>query len=526
MSESDMGAFEPGPTISMSMMAEKTNIPDGSGPYNLDWLLGGGEYLPGVPVGPGLHEAFTLMMGRLAASGSSLSVEEGKAVDNMGENSTFLRALQPLLSRVINPDRSTVIPEKLFDHVEQTPRMVYYEGGYDLEKMDGLTYFGLHLLLSMSGGNIDIHGYDKMGDIKASNERLFSLIRATDMYMIMGFNTRIWSQLTYYGRFTTHHLENEGNTMSGGVNVMCLPEKWKDKHTTILSLRKNAQTGELAWLEGKGMVAKLDKEAMKESVSMTGEPENVGEWLNYTVRALRLVAIHGPEALSIDIKSFLDKMPKDTTISFESAVGIVSNMMVAYWHSPHEVGRLMRDLKLERFFNKGEYGAMRQGMEVAEMELFGSLRDREDEVYAGWDTREKVKGFVRMSDMTDLIIRFLPVSVEELERLAPSPHDREKIICRMGGNNGTIPSLNPDARSVYRVGDKMVEATRTVMDAKIALDEIIAYARKHPGFATKEQIQAMRKDSKLMWRGAQVKEREDVTPSVKTSIFSGANVAV
>lgn len=447
----------------------------------------------------GINVASRLLMNNIKASGSFMSTESGTSAEHMGKKSIFLRQLQPLLRRKVNWRKNPKVNMKnVLTRVGQTLNVVVNEGALRMDKLSAPGHGYLKILQGIMGANLDIHGYDNLGDVDESVDILRSLLRVGYTYCVSNDGPTILCKTNTFNRLTNLHITSPKDTYSGGINFMCLPKDWVERFTTMLSFRIG-QTGLVEWVE-KGMRAKADQTLLDEKIAMVGQPETKGEWLMHTARAIRVAVMHGFDEERIDVESFNSKIPIDQEMGFEAVVGIVDNMIVAHAHNPELTVKLIEKLGLWKYFDKAKLSEVRKGLTLADKELFGIGKGQAlGNLFEQHEKRE-AQEFNKMQDLAELITWYMPVSEEEFERLVPAPDRRERIEGEMIGREAGLWQHNHKALKTYLVDGKEVICHYIEMEGVVALDKMIAVgiAQKIP----QKDIQHMINDRNALWRVA------------------------
>lgn len=445
----------------------------------------------------GINIATRLLMRDIRASGSFMSTEIGSSPENMGRNSIFLRQLQPLLRRKVDWRKNQNIEKKnVLTRVGQTLNVAFNEGALKVNKLSASGYGYLKVFQGLMGSNLDIHGYDNLGDIEESIDILTALLRVGYEYCVSNDKPSILSRTNTFGRLTNLHLTSEGDTYSGGINFMCLPKDWKERFTRMLNIRVG-QTGDLRWPE-KGMRANPDRAVIEEKIAMVGQPETEGEWLMHVARAIRVSVMHGFDSQKIDILTFLQKIPLDKEIAFEAAVGVVDNLVVAHVHNPELTQALIEKFGLGKYFGKANLNEVKSALVFADKELFGGGRGQvESNDFWFFEKREE-KEYKKMQDLAELIARYMPVTESEFERLVPAQGRRELVVGEMVGHEAGMWQHNPRALKTYTVDGVEVVCHYVEMEAVLALDKMIEIG-KQQGIPDTD-LQMMINDRESLWK--------------------------
>lgn len=443
----------------------------------------------------GISTAHKLLMRDIAASGSFMSSEIGEAPEHMGRESVFLRQLQPIFRRKVDWRKNpNVDKKKVLTRIGQTLNVVFNEGALRLDRLSSAGYGYLKIFQGMMGSNLDIHGYDKLGNSSESTKTLMALLSVGYRYLVKNDEPRIMSLTSTFGRLQNIHITSEGDTYSGGINVMCLPHDWVERFTKMINIRVH-QTGKVDWPQ-KGMEAHGDTDKIGENIVMVGQPESQGEWLMHTARAIRVAVMHGFGTEKMDIDSFVDKKPVGSEMNFEAVVGIVDNLVVAHAHNPELTKEMINKFGLENYFDKASVEEVRVGLAKADKELFG-VRSLPIQ-YSYFFQRPETYFYRRLQDLSELVAKFMPVSASEFERLTPPSERREKIEGKMIGNDATITIYNPGLIKEYMVDGKLIKCRSVEMDGVIALDKMIEEGRRQG--IPEHEIQYMITDRETLWR--------------------------
>ncbi len=430
-------------------------------------------------------------------SGSSVTARQDRG-SRVRENSDFLRDLQCLLDREVDLYDACVDVSKTLRTIKQTMKVVYSEGGYKLGEMSKASYFMLKLLLGMSGPNIDAHGYNRFGDVVGNNKKMQTLMRVlgqdwgSDMPAIVG-------QANYFGKFISTFFCFEGDTLTSGFNTMLLGQDHEEKHITSLNYRWINQTGKLINIDG-AMVVDITPDLEVKDMEMIGCPATVGKWVKDSARAIRIMVMDGGfDQDKINIDSFLEKMPKDVRFSFEDIVVTLQNMIVAEKHNPDLTRILCDKLQLNTYFNQNHTEVSRMSLlrdiDNAQLELLG------ERVYEWVDYEYK------LSDLLDIITKYLPVKIDALMKVIPGQSEREVVTGYYIGDRADSLLTDDAALAQYVVGGGLVWAKTMYMEARQIVDEMIGRGVRE-GFDPAKMLRLINGRDELLAKALTVDEGE------------------
>lgn len=418
----------------------------------------------------------------------SLASHVGNPEAKVGKKSELLNNLQDVLTNEIDPRHALIDESRVFRGIPLTFKTALAMGAYRLDWFKPLSYFTKSMLTGMLGANIDFQGTDALGDTVASNEKMAQLLHLIAQDLGGNKNdtraTAIFSMMTYFNRFTTHKFTQVGDTWTGDMNFMLMSSEHKERYVTMLNYRRDYQTGKLMYAQDGELVVEMPEWKMID-MGMVGEPENLGEWLMHTARAVRMMVIDGRfKAGQIDIASFMDKIPKNKKIGYEAVVAMVQNLIVAEEHNPGMTKVLFEKLGLDQYCvygeqkkeskiiqwfgnNRREIGdELRRGMEEAERELIDNSRFAE----GGAE--------MRLARFAPKIMKYLPVSLSALYKLIPKPEDRERIVAKYVGPD--IDTYQVDEVPWIKIVDhgREVMVKRRYYEAMMMFEGVVEEARK------------------------------------------------
>jgi len=421
-----------------------------------------------------INSILGLMMERQAGSGSFVTAEKRHPMVMQSLSSLVNFEVDGRGGSKVEPWVTSMFTRYKdgFGSVATTMRNIYAGGGYRLRDLTKWGYFGLKYVLGI-GQNIDLHAYDKSRDVVRSNQDLQVLLRLALLEGGDDFRGYI-AQLNHYGRFLTNWVVDGRDKDSGGYYVMLLSKEHQERYITMLNYRRDQQTGKLTWTPEKGMAVEVE-DLPRADMEMVGEPQDLGEWLMNTARAIRMMVMEGSFGVEqINIESFLRKTPKDKSIGYEAAMGMMQNLMVAAENNPGMVTQLMDKLGLHKYCyyqtHPRERGQaereLRQQMEGVEAELMGEYVGEEDD------------GRLHFRDMVDKMLRYSPVSVRQLHKLIPKPEDREVVKPMYVGSWSEMEQMDERAWVKVKQGGREFYMKKMYLEAMMIYDKKIVEARQ------------------------------------------------
>jgi hypothetical protein len=430
------------------------------------------------PLSRGINTAYRALLGNtLTGTGSYVSSLYSEAPRFTGGKSRLLRKLQYLTQALVDTDDNSKINlDKILPGIDMTLEAVVKMGALDLSKLSEPGYGFGKIFLGMRP-NADFYAYDETGDQKQCEEDVVALLRAGYTYLLPGAKTGMISRTSTFGRLSNINLSWQ-DSLNDGLNNMVLPEKWKERFTKMLNFRV-AQTGKVEFTLG-GMVISNNESDLDVNLEMILCPEDLGEWLMHSARAIRVMVMHGLGVDRINFPSFLDKLPKDNTNIFESVVGVVDNLLVADQHNPELTKDLITKMGMEKYINKASVRQVRRGIKAAELELYGRnpAKDRTNTSLS----QDSLNPYQSYSDLAANVAKYMIVSVDEFYDLVPKPDSREVIESVLVGPLAIDCEANPDAIGMYMIEGKMVPMRVLDMNAASTLQKAIKLALYKDGF--------------------------------------------
>lgn len=404
------------------------------------------EDKPDNLVGRAVNIIIDHMVDRLAFTGSVIS----RAMDNKPVVvSQELAAMKELVGQEIYPLSHNLKYDRVVEGMPQTVNTAYYESAYDLERMPKMSYLMLKLILAF-GQNIDAHGFSKMVEDESTQDKLMTMLALANHKLVNG-RTALLSQLEYYKRFQSIHLEIAGDK-TGGINIMNFDPCFNDARAKMLSYQVDSQYGRAEYdQDGVGIERKNGMDSKK--MAMIGNPKDLGDWIMHSARAIRTIVMEGDfEFEGIDFQSFIDRIPTSKQIGFEAVVAILANMIVAHKQSPDLTQQLVDKLGLDRYFSGKLYNRndsrlekwlnLKMGIDPEKWDNESFCHDLDQAEYDLYGTTNKYRniekeGEFRFQDFVPLIIKFLPIGFADLLKIIPQPAEREVIKPIIGGVGAT-----------------------------------------------------------------------------------------
>ena len=217
-------------------------------------------------------------------------------------------------------------------------------GLFDLDNLDpnGIAWY--KPLKAMGGTNFDIVGKSKMSP-HVAYELLFQ--RFTDFLAEIGDHDSFVS-LINNGRTTYLHYRNTFHPYSQHFNLLLFENSYLDPWNKSRTSREHQVRG-LAFQEdvpGFFTNPKFFSEPGKLSV----EHKTLGGYLTDVGKEIRLAVTNFPHR--INIPSFTEKEPSDTTTSFSEEAIWLGNIIVSALKNPDYTWELANMFELNRYFNK------------------------------------------------------------------------------------------------------------------------------------------------------------------------------
>ncbi len=353
-------------------------------------------------VGDGLWEAWRSLFGPLIVGGSAISaaeLPEGQAL--LGFNSELLGRLAPLHGSGI--------------------WWRYYNGELDPTTLTPEGYLGLLILRGLRGSNLDVQGRDARNDFDDTLKKAIAIARFGFTYPFDG-PPRGVSYFNYNGRLPVIHFEQQGDTVSGGINFIVFPyaESPDDPWSRVTNLRKR-QTQPMV-RDRNGHITLQPAVDQNKGIAMLDGPWTPGSWNHHTARAIRSGVILGmPEAF--DAQTFAKRKPKDNKISFEDAVGTAVNLTVAAGHDPYTTHRLVEATGLSAnlpYLQNSKCDDVAAMIAKGHDELFGPTPIQAHE----WGPKDQL---VHLGKVGKLVAPWMPIPASPVLSLVPDPQHRETV---------------------------------------------------------------------------------------------------
>lgn len=333
----------------------------------------------------------------------------------------------------------------------------YYRGEIEPSEMSNEAYFGLHLIKSCWGANVDFMAYAR-GDVDQARDRLKTLLLFTYKYGYDGAERGI-SIVDYFGRFKHFNLSEYGQQYNSGLNFLVVPVDHDDDPWRRTNWRKQ-QVAEVV-PGGEIKVPLPDKELLNQPIEFVNPPDNLAETMLHVARGIRTVALQSPEpkvggSFRDALKSF---EPGDVDeLRFEDLVGIASNLAVALgilleqFSDPKEKKNYIGDVTASLEGDE-RIGKVREYFEKAHSELFGDdLPPADSSLRLGTEQLN----LLSMGDMAPFVMLFLPVEIGRVNDYIPESEHRETIeFERAGGNDMT--EAEEQARAVVQLLGELIE---------------------------------------------------------------------